>query len=175
VRIHAVALNARDIMVLSHSPAYPVPTSPGLTPCSDGAGIVTAVGADSVWAVGDRVLLHTNAWVEGSDVRDFDLQSVCGGGDVQGTLMQCKVVRDEVLLRMPGNLGFEEAACLPTAGGTAVNALLFGPVAVGPGMVVLVQGTGGVSVAALQVRFFLSLALISGSTSGEHKGWGVDG
>lgn len=70
VRIKAASLNFRDLLMIADSPKYPIPPTPGLVPCSDGAGEIEAVGPDSVWHVGDKVLLPTNtSWHHGPDVR----------------------------------------------------------------------------------------------------------
>jgi NADPH:quinone reductase-like Zn-dependent oxidoreductase len=152
VRIRAVALNARDLMVIANDPVYPTKAVPGISPCSDGAGIVEAVGEPSVWKVGDRVILAQNSWINGLDAAGFDINSALGGGGVQGTLRQYALVKDDYLLRAPKNLSFEEAAVIPTAGGTAANALFFGPMKTDKGVTILTQGTGGVSTFAIQVR-----------------------
>ena len=148
-----VALNARDLLVLTSSPLYPVQTSAGLVPCSDAAGIVEEVGAESVWKAGERVLLHPSTWLRGRDERDFDITGVYGGGTTAGTLTEYMVVSDERLTRVPEHLSLEEASALPTAGGTACYGLFFmREQAIGEGSWVLVQGTGGVSTIAIQVR-----------------------
>jgi NADPH:quinone reductase-like Zn-dependent oxidoreductase len=152
VRIRAVALNPRDLMIIARDPVYPTTAVPGLSPCGDGAGVVEEVGEGSVWKVGDRVVLTLNSWMSGWDGAGFDMNSTLGGGDVPGTLRQYAVVKDDHLLRAPANSSFEEAAAIPTAGGTAAHALFFGPMKTERGVVVLTQGTGGVSTFAIQVR-----------------------
>lgn len=150
MQIHAAALNFRDLLVTADSPLYPIRTSQGLTPCSDGAGVVEAVRENSKWEVGDRVILMPNqSWLQGDNEQDFDMPSSLGGGTVQGTLRQHAVVK----LKMPSNLSFEEAAALPKAGATAVNALFHGPGAIKSGHTVPTQGTAGVSCFAIQVSF----------------------
>ena len=64
VRMRAAALNARDWMVLAHDPIYPGDHIEGLVPCADGAGEIAAIGQDSIWKVGDRVMVHLNAWID---------------------------------------------------------------------------------------------------------------
>ena len=130
-----------------------MPTSAGLVPCSDAAGIVEEVGAGSVWKAGDRVILHPYTWLRGRDQRDFDITRAFGAGTVAGTLTEYMVVGDERMTRVPEHLSLEQASVLPTAGGTACHSLFFAPEQpVGDGMWVLVQGTGGVSTIAIQVR-----------------------
>ena len=138
---------------MTSSPLYPLQTSAGLVPCSDAAGIVEETGAQSAWKVGDRVILHPNSWLHGRDQRDFDIKGVFGGGTVSGTLTEYMVVGDERLIKVPEHLSLEEASALPTAGGTACHSFFFSrEQPVGDGTWVLVQGTGGVSTIAIQVR-----------------------
>ena len=130
-----------------------MPTSAGLVPCSDAAGIVEEVGAESIWKAGDRVILHPNTWLNGRDERDFDITTAFGGGTVAGTLTEFMVVGDERLIKVPEHLSLEEASALPVAGGTACHSLFFLPDQhIGKGTWVLIQGTGGVSTIAIQVR-----------------------
>ena len=97
--------------------------------------------------------MHPSTWLSGRDQRDFDIRSVFGGGDNGGTLAEYMVVGDERLIRVPEHLSLEEASALPTAGGTACYSLFFLPERpIGKGSSVLVQGTGGVSASAIQVR-----------------------
>jgi NADPH:quinone reductase-like Zn-dependent oxidoreductase len=126
----------------------------GTSPGSDGAGEVVAAGPSSTWKVGDRVVLAPNTWRSGPDQRDFKFETTLGA-TVQGTLRQLAVVGDEFLVKAPANATYEEAACLPTAGVTAFRAL-FGEVkgqadGLKAGDWVLTQGTGGVSLWAVQV------------------------
>ena len=93
VRIRAVSLNARDLMVVAHDHAtYPGQHIQDLSPCSDGAGEVEAVGEGSVWKVGDRVVLHTNDWIKDPNVQTFDTLRAKGAADVQGTLREYAVL-----------------------------------------------------------------------------------
>ncbi|KAL8884373.1 MAG: hypothetical protein Q9192_006863 [Flavoplaca navasiana] len=79
-----------------------------------------------------------------------------------------RVVEDSHLHRAPDYLSFAELAALPVAGGTAINTLLFGPVPLRKGMVVLTQGTGGVSCAVIQrstkIKFYPQIATALGAT-----------
>ena len=148
-----VSLNARDLLVLTSSPLYPVATSAGLVPCSDAAGVVEEVGASSGWKVGERVLVHPNSWLNGRDQKDFDITKALGGGTVAGALTEYMVVGDERLVKVPEYMSFEEASTLPVAGGTACHGLFFTPEQpIGDGSWVLFQGTGGVSTIGIQVR-----------------------
>ena len=130
-----------------------MPTSAGLVPCGDAAGIVEEVGTESVWQVGDRVILHPNTWLNGRDERGFDITKAFGAGTVPGTLTEYMAVGDEQLIKIPEHLSLEEASALPTAGSTACHGLFFMvEQPIGEGTWVLVQGTGGVSTFAIQVR-----------------------
>ncbi|KAL8883819.1 MAG: hypothetical protein Q9215_007995, partial [Flavoplaca cf. flavocitrina] len=74
---------------------------------------------------------------------------------------------DSHLHHAPDYLSFAELAALPVAGGTAINTLLFGPVPLREGMVVLTQGTGGVSCAVIQIATALGVTVIVTSSSDE--------
>lgn len=152
VRMKAVALNFRDILVVNHNPKYPAPTSPNLVPCCDGAGVVEQAGPGSLWKKGDEVLIHPNSWLAGSDVRSFDPAKTLGSGTMQGTLRRWAVWRDDQLIAAPAGLSLAETSTLFTAGVTAWNVLMHGFLKLGPGMTVVTQGTGGVSCWAIMVR-----------------------
>lgn len=110
-----------------------------------------STGPNSIWSssIGDSVIVapHTT-WISG-DIADFDMSTVRGCGNVDGLLTQYVVVDDLGLVRAPKNLSFEEAAALPCAGATAINAL--GSIPIGKGTTVVAQGTGGVSCFIIQV------------------------
>lgn len=91
VRIKAAALNARDMMVISHDPIYPIATEPYLVPCADGAGVVEEAGPGSVWKPGDRILLTAMRWIDG-DVPTLVQSQGLGAGGIQGTLREYAVV-----------------------------------------------------------------------------------
>lgn len=124
-----------------------------LIPGSDGSGVVEAVGSNVVkFSVGDHVCAHLTSGLSETDAPLF--QDICDGlgQKLDGTLCQFGIFSESSLVKMPGNLNFLEAATLPCSGLTAWNAL-FGLESKAPklGDTVLVQGTGGVSIAALQV------------------------
>ena len=152
VRIHAVSLNSRDLYAVSQSPLYPCPLESGTSPCCDGAGIVVATGPGSKWTPGSRVILVPSNWLIGNDVADFDITSCIGGKSLQGTLREYALVKDEWLISAPSNLTLEEAATIPCATATALQAILHGPIKPSKESTVLTQGTGGVSIAAIKVR-----------------------
>lgn len=174
VRLRAASLNFRDLLIIADTPKYPIPKAPGLTPCSDGAGEIEAVGPGSEWKVGDKVILQPNhSWSDSEDVAEFKMEKALGGVNMQGTLQQYLVVEDKWLNRMPKSLSFEEAAALPTAGGTAINALyhsrLLGPKGERSleGKTVVTQGTGGVSCFAIQLASAAGARVIATSSTEE--------
>jgi NADPH:quinone reductase-like Zn-dependent oxidoreductase len=147
VRVRAVSLNFRDLMTVKglYNPKQPLP----LVPCSDGAGEVAAVGPGVTRVKpGDRVAgIFAQKWLGGSLGR-AELRSTLGG-PLDGMLAEQVVLHEDGLVHVPGHLSDEEAATLPCAGVTAWSALVTeGQVRAGE--TVLVQGTGGVSIFALQ-------------------------
>jgi NADPH:quinone reductase-like Zn-dependent oxidoreductase len=146
VRVRALSLNYRDLLVTKglYNPKLPLPR----VPCSDGAGEVSAVG-DGVTRVkvGDRVAgIFMQRWLAGG-ITEAAARSALGG-DLDGTAAEQVLLSEEGSVPVPEGLSFEEAATLPCAAVTAWNALAEGGLK--PGESVLVQGTGGVSIFALQ-------------------------
>ncbi|WNF00816.1 NAD(P)-dependent alcohol dehydrogenase [Streptomyces luomodiensis] len=142
VRVKASSLNARDLLIATGKYTAAVP--PGRVPLSDGAGIVEAVGDGvSRFRVGDRVMSTFHpTWLYGSFPQWGELYGV----QRDGWLTEFIAVGEQSVVGVPEHLSFEEAATLPCAALTAWSAVS----GVGPGDALLVQGTGGVSVFALQ-------------------------
>jgi NADPH:quinone reductase-like Zn-dependent oxidoreductase len=142
--MRAATLNYRDLMMVRghYNPRQPLP----LVPCSDGVGVVEAVGEGVTRvAVGDRVCpIFAQGWL-GGEPRKHHVRTTLGG-PLDGTLREEMVLDQEGVVKVPGHLSDAEAAALPCAGVTAWRALE----GVGPGQTVLLQGTGGVSIFALQ-------------------------
>src|SRR5262245_60681423 len=147
VAIRAASLNYRDLLiVLGHyNPRMSLPR----VLCSDGAGEVVAVGAGVTRvAVGDKVCgAFMQRWVAGKLTDDAHRSAL--GGDLDGTLAEQVVFEEGGVVKYPHHLTVEEAATLPCAALTAWNALAEGGVRAG--QTVLLQGTGGVSIFALQI------------------------
>ncbi len=147
MRVRAVSLNFRDTLVAKglYSRKLRLP----LVPCSDAAGEVIAVGGGADrFRVGDRVAANfMPAWTEG-EVNEARAKSALGG-DVDGVLAEQVAFDQQALVRIPEPLSFEEASTLPCAGVTAWNALMVAG-KLHAGETVLVLGTGGVSIFALQ-------------------------
>ncbi len=162
VRVRAASLNYRDLLLIrgTYNPKQKLP----VVPCSDGAGVVVSVG-DGVTRVrpGDRVCpTFHQAWIAGEPSRERLRASL--GGPLDGTLAEFMLLDEEGLVAIPGDLSDEQAATLPCAAVTAWNALVTegGVVA---GDTVLVQGTGGVSIFALQLGVLLGARVVVTSSS----------
>ena len=147
VRMHACSLNYRDLVVSKGGYGRAV-TAP-LTPCSDGAGEVIKVGPGvSRVKPGDRVMpTLCPAWIDGppNDANAFPTL----GGQLDGVLAEEVCLSADALVPIPQHLSYEEAAALPCAAVTAWQSL-FDSGDLRPGQTVLIQGSGGVSVFALQ-------------------------
>lgn len=158
VRVHAVSLNFRDIAMLRGR--YPRKCVPGLIPTSDAAGEIIAVGEGvRAFEVGDRVIgaFHPR-WFGGE--MPSTIASDTYGAESDGWLCELKAISQEAVVRLPDGLSYEEAATLPCAGLTAWTALT-GPVPIRAGHTVLVQGSGGVSIFALQLARAVGATVIA--------------
>ena len=165
VKVHAVSLNYRDLLIVrgQYNPKMALPR----IPCSDGAGEVVEVGegVDTV-TVGQRVAaIFMQHWLEGSPTAETSRGAL--GGDVDGMLAEYVVLHQSGVVKIPEHLSFAEAATLPCAGVTAWNAVVHAA-QVKPGDVVLIQGTGGVSIFALQFAK-MSGAVVIGTSSSDEK------
>ena len=163
VRVRAASLNFRDLMVSKgvYNPKLKLP----LIPLSDGAGEVAAVGEGVTrFRAGDRVVAALHAGMAGwsADRGKGPL------GAWAPTSTACWLRRSSCpragLLPIPAHLSFEEAATLPCAAVTAWNALVETG-GIRPGDSVLVQGTGGVSIFALQFARLAGARVIATSSS----------
>lgn len=160
LRVRASSINFRDIIIANGW--YPLPIPAARIPFSDGAGEVVTVGPGVTrFVVGDRVVgtffpnlfggkftANTEQWVVHHD----------------GWLTEYKVIAAEALVAIPDQITFEEAATLPCAGTTAWSAVKN----VRAGDTVLTQGTGGVSLFAVQLAKAFGAKVIS-TTSSEQK------
>lgn len=148
VRVRAVSLNRRDLGVRDLS--YPVNGADHFTPLSDAAGDVVAVGEGvTQWQVGDKVMsAFFQNYPGGRLTLPAVLSSLGAGGP--GVFAEHVVLAEGGLLPVPAGWSYEQAACLPCAGVTAWSALkTLGGVQAGDD--VLVLGTGGVALFALQI------------------------
>lgn len=123
---------------------------------SDGAGEVVEVGSKvTKWKTGDRVTAVFNPGHQSGQMTVAALHNGSVGGSYDGTFQQYGVFEESWLVRLASNLSYLEGATLTDCGVTAWNAL-YGLKAVKPGEWVLTQGTGGVSLFAIQVRLVCS-------------------
>lgn len=164
LKMRAVSLNSRDLGVIGgfYNPGLKLP----FIPVSDGVGEVVALGEQaSRFKIGDRVNgIFLQKWISG----ELTLPALTStlGSPLEGVLAEYVVLNEEGLVLTPEHLTDEEAAALPCAGVTAWNAIVTeGRVKAGD--TVLVQGTGGVSLFALQFAKLHGAAVIVTSSSGE--------
>jgi NADPH:quinone reductase-like Zn-dependent oxidoreductase len=164
VKFHAASLNYRDLMMVKglYNPKLKMP----LVPLSDGAGEVVEVGEQvTKWKVGDRVCpIFMQGWIDGEI--DFQKARTALGGDLDGCLREFGAFNENGLVKIPDHLNYEEAATLPCAAVTAYNALYHSG-SLKPGETVLLQGTGGVSIFALQFAVIIGARTIITSSSNE--------
>jgi NADPH:quinone reductase-like Zn-dependent oxidoreductase len=146
MRTRAASLNFRDLLIAKgqYNPRLPMPRVLG----SDGAGEVVAVGSGVTrYRPGDRVVsCFFQDWTDGP-ISDKAARSALGG-ERDGVLAEQVVLEEKGVVPLPEGLSFEEAATLPCAALTAWHALTLA--GAGPGKTVLLLGTGGVSIFALQ-------------------------
>lgn len=162
LEMRAVSINYRDLLMVRghYNPRQPLP----LIPCSDGVGVVSEVG-DGVdgLQVGDRVATcFFQTWKSGPP----DAAKIHGtvGGPIDGTLTERMVVPADAVVPVPEHLSDAEGATLTCAGLTAWSALAEEG-SVGAGDIVLVQGTGGVSIFALQFAQLFGARVVVTSSS----------
>lgn len=164
VKFQAASLNYRDLIIPKGM--YPFPIKFPVVPGSDGAGEVVEVGLKvSEFKKGDQVATLFN---QGHQYGDMTIQaSQTGlGGVIDGTLRQYGVFNETGLVKSPKNLNALESSSLPCAALTSWNAL-FGLKPLQPGQTVLVQGTGGVSMFALQFAKATGATVIATTSSAE--------
>jgi len=162
VRVHAVSLNFRDLAIMRGR--YPRKAVPGLIPTSDAAGEIVAVGEGvTAFKAGDRVMgaFHPR-WFGGE--MPSTIQTDSYGAENDGWLCELKAVSQEAVVKLPEGLSYEEGCALPCAGLTAWTALS-GQTPIRAGHTVLVQGSGGVSVFALQLARAVGARVIATTSS----------
>jgi len=163
IAMKAASLNYRDLLTVKGMGGnFPLP----LIPFSDGAGEVVESG-EGVTRVkrGDRVCpSFFQSWIDGP-VADYSRASALGGS-AQGVLQEFMTISAEGVAKIPDHLSWTEAATLPCAALTAWRAIAV-EAPVGPGQSILVQGTGGVSIFALQFAKAAGAVVIATSSSDE--------
>ncbi|WP_421838258.1 zinc-dependent alcohol dehydrogenase family protein [Novosphingobium sp.] len=161
IKIRAASLNYRDLLTMGDAGG----TRDGLTPLSDAAGEVIAIGSSVTrWKIGDRVSPNFfPAWLGGA-FSPVHLSNALGGGQTDGVLCEYLVIDQAAAVAIPDHLSFVEAATLPCAGVTAWHAL-FERGKLTAGETVLVQGTGGVALFGLQLAAAQGARVIVTSSS----------
>ncbi len=166
VRVEWVSLNRRDLLLVEgvYNPRQVLP----IVPCSDGAGTVEAIGEGCARVkAGDRVVVHfIPGWIAGEpDIAK--LSTALGGPGGDGTLQRTIVISEQALVRLPESISTQAAATLPCAALTAWSAVVEQGGAK-PGSTVVTQGTGGVSLFAVQFAKMLGARVVA-TTSREAK------
>lgn len=175
VRVRAASLNFRDLMILAGH--YPGHMRPGVIPLSDGAGEIVEVGPGvPSSALGQRVTsTFFPNWQNGS-ISDLAIEASLGF-ESDGMLAEFVALPYKSTIAIPAHLSYEEAATLPCAAVTAWNTLTrVGRIKAGD--TVLLLGTGGVSIFALQFAKIMGASVIHLSSSdaklGRVKSMGAD-
>lgn len=159
VAVRAISLNFRDLtIVMGRSP---FPADEGRVQTSDAAGIVAAVGPGVTrFAVGDRVAsTFMPGWLSGP----FRAFTPLYGATLDGWMAEYRAVDEDDLVAIPDAISFEDAATLPCAAVTAWNAVA----GIGPQHRVLTQGSGGVSLFALQFAKLRGAQVIATTSSAQ--------
>jgi NADPH:quinone reductase-like Zn-dependent oxidoreductase len=162
VRVRATSLNYRDLVMVKGTMARMMKLP--LVPLSDGAGEVVETGSGVTrLKKGDRVAaIFTQGWLYGPPYHGMYGSSL--GGGIDGMLAEYVVLREEGFVSIPDHMTYEEAASLPCAAVTSWNALVTeGHLHCGD--TVLVMGTGGVSIFALQIALIHGARVIATSSS----------
>ncbi len=161
----AQSLNFRDYLMITglYNPKQKLP----LIPLSDGAGEVIEVGKEVTrFQKGDRVSpIFIQNWISGEIPSDALKKSL--GGPLNGTLCEYLIFPDSGLVMIPKNMSFIEASTLPCAALTAYNALVT-HARLKRDDQVLIIGSGGVSIFAIQIAKALGAHVIT-VTSQENK------
>ncbi|HZC43947.1 MAG TPA: NAD(P)-dependent alcohol dehydrogenase [Acidobacteriaceae bacterium] len=164
IRVHATSLNYRDLLMVrgAYDPRLKMPR----IPLSDGAGEVVAVGAGVTrFMPGDRVIGYfLQNWQDGGPSQAKSRGAL--GGDLDGMLADYVALPENGVSHFPAHLSYEEAATLPCAALAAWNAL-FHATTTKPGDTIVIQGTGGVSIFALQFAKLVGARVLGTSSSDE--------
>jgi NADPH:quinone reductase-like Zn-dependent oxidoreductase len=163
VRLGAASLNFRDLLILKGGYRKQQKLE-NLIPLSDGAGEIVALGAGVTdWKVGERVTGNfCPDWIGGEP--DRNTLDTRPGKTEDGMLSELRVFPAHSLVKTPAHLSDVEAASLPCAALTAWSAIVtLGRVE--PGDLLLTQGTGGVSLFALQFAKLAGAEVIMTSSS----------
>lgn len=164
VRMQSAALNYVDLAVVEGTLSFDLPLP--LIPVADGAGTIEEIGTDvQGYKVGDLVsTVYIPQWQSGRYLAQYTKLGIRpGAGYIAGQLSEYKVFKPHEIISAPKHFSSIEAATLPIAAVTAWNALRYGHIK--PGDAVLIHGTGGVSVFALQfAKLFGAITIITSSS-----------
>jgi NADPH:quinone reductase-like Zn-dependent oxidoreductase len=164
VRMKASSINYRDLATIENPMARKINFP--LVPNSDGMGEVVEMGKKVTRvSIGDRVCgIFFQTWIDG-EITSNDMANALGG-TIDGVLCEYRTFHEDGLVKIPSHLTDAEASTLPCAGVTAWNSLV-DKGCVKPGSTVLLLGTGGVSIMALQFCQMLGVKAILTSSSDE--------
>ena len=164
VRMKASSINYRDLATIENPMARKINFP--LVPNSDGVGEVVEMGKKVTRvSIGDRVCgIFFQTWIDG-EITSNDMANALGG-TIDGVLCEYRTFHEDGLVKIPSHLTDAEASTLPCAGVTAWNSLV-DKGCVKPGSTVLLLGTGGVSIMALQFCQMLGVKAILTSSSDE--------
>ncbi|RTE82499.1 hypothetical protein BHE90_003012 [Fusarium euwallaceae] len=168
VKIHAASLNYREL-VIAGPMGVNGPITPPVVPGCDGAGTVEAVGSSvKGFKPGDKVVTNFDPSIPDDAFSTVAQVPTMLGQGTDGTLRSIGVFPEGALVHAPTSLDWLQAATLTVTWTTAWNSLfgLKGREA-GPGTWVLVQGTGGVSIAALQLATAVGATVVASTSSDE--------
>ena len=167
VHVKAVSLNFRDKSIMDGDYLPDLMSKP-FTPVSDAAGVVVGVGSEvTKFNEGDRVVSHLyTKWIDGAPTEDYAPSAI--GGPNDGGLAEYMLLDEDAAVMTPSNLTDEEASTLPIAALTVWFSLVeYGKIKAGD--TVLILGTGGVSIYAIQIASALGARVIV-TTSSDEKG-----
>jgi len=162
VNVRATSLNRRD-QAIANGTYFGRRVTTDTIPLSDCAGEIVAVGPGvTAVAPGDRVA--ATFFQTPPNGPPFAPKAALAS-PLDGVLAEQIVLHEDGVVPLPAALSFEEGACLPCAAVTAWNALMAAGRPVEPGQTVLVLGSGGVSVFALQFAVAAGARVIATSSS----------
>jgi NADPH:quinone reductase-like Zn-dependent oxidoreductase len=162
VKVAACSLNFRDLGIVRGT--YRMPVRDKVVPLSDGAGEVVEIGEGVTRVkVGDKVAsCFFQRWVGGEPSQTVQASAL--GGAIDGMLTEYAVLEEDGLVKIPEHLSVVEGATLPCAAVTAWHAMMAHAKLIA-GQTVLLQGTGGVSIFALQFAHAMGVTAIITSSS----------
>ncbi len=166
VRTTAVSLQYLDLLTVENTLGLNIPLP--FNPVSEGVGVVESVGKNVTrWKKGDRVLIPFITRWEAGRTTPFH-NALRTGIQTSGTLAEFTIQPENTLVRSPQNLSDEDATSLSVAGLTAW-AMLVNQANIRAGQSILIQGSGGVSLAALQIAKMSGLKVIATTGSREKE------